>query len=91
MKTKEQRRLEQAEKSQAARRLIEDPYVLAWFEAEHAGLVRQMLEAPISDDETRRTKAIEIRVLDSLLKKIQAEAATGKAAQDEYKRTIANE
>lgn len=91
MKTKEQRRLEHAEKAQAARRLIEDPYVLAWFEAEHAGLVRQMLEATISDDETRRTKAIEIRVLDSLLKKIQAEAATGKAAQDEHKRTIANE
>lgn len=91
MKSKEQRRLEQAEKSQAARRLIEDPFVLTWFENEHSDLVRQMLQAPISDDETRRTKAIEIRVLDSLLKKIQAEAATGKQAQDEHKRTIANE
>ena len=83
MKSKEQRRLEQAERSQAARRLIEDPFVVAWFETEHSSLVRQMLEAPISDDETRRMKAIEIRVLDALLKKIQAEASTGKQPQDE--------
>lgn len=85
--SKEDRELAQAERGYAAAQLIENDVVMAWFAAHRSDLVMKMLQAPISDDQTRRDAAIEIRMIDSLKTHIEQEASKGRhAAADIEKR-----
>ena len=63
-RTKEERAQEQIERGLAASRLIEDAVVIAWFAAEHARHVSEMIAAPVADDDARRAAALKLQALD---------------------------
>lgn len=71
---------EQAQRGLAAQRLIEDDVVLAWFESRRLELIEIMIAAPVSDDETRRDAAVDLKALAGLKRHLELEAGQGKAA-----------
>lgn len=84
--SKEDRELSQAERGYAAMQLLENDVVTTWFTEHRSSLVLKMLQAPISDDQTRRDAAIEIRMIDSLKTHIEHEASKGRQASAEIEK-----
>lgn len=78
--SREDRDLSQADRGYAAAQLLESDLVVAWFEAHRSDLVKKMLSAPISDDQTRRDAAIEINAVDTLKRHLEHEASKGRQA-----------
>lgn len=84
-RTREERAQDQIDRGLAARRLIEDDVVLAWFASEHTRLVNDMIRAPVTDDEARRAAAIKLQFLSELKNHLSTEAALGRKEQEKAK------
>ncbi len=69
-----------AEKGLAAKRIIEDDVVRAWFSDERERAAERMISAAVSDDQTRRDAALEIQTLEKLWRHLETEAGLGSAA-----------
>lgn len=69
-----------AEKGLAAKRIIEDDVVRAWFSDERERVTERMISAPVHDDQTRRDAALEIQTLEKLWRHLETEAGLGSAA-----------
>lgn len=84
-RTKEERSAEQIERGMAAARLIEDAVVIAFFEAERARYVDEMVSAPVDDDGKRRAAALKLQALEDLRKYLATQAALGRREQEKAK------
>lgn len=84
-RTKEERTAHQIDRGLAAQRLIEDPVVIAYFDAEHARHVETMVNAPISDDDARRAAALKLQALKDLRSHLQTQASLGRKLQEKAK------
>lgn len=84
-RTKEERSAEQIERGMAAARLIEDAVVIAFFEAERARYVDEMVSAPVDDDGKRRAAALKLQALEDLRKHLATQAALGRREQEKAK------
>jgi hypothetical protein len=74
----------QIDRGLAAERLLGDAVVQAWFERRLADLTENMISAPITDDETRRTCAATIQLVRQLKHDLETEQTLGrKAAKDQ--------
>lgn len=81
-RSKEDRQFDQIQRGLAARRLIEDDVVLAWFEAEHSRHVETMISAAVDDDTGRRAAALQLQSLAALKRHLITEAALGRKQQE---------
>lgn len=79
---KQERSAELVERGLAAARLIEDAVVSAYFEAERARYVDEMVSAHVADDDGRRAAALKIQALDDLRKHLATQAALGRREQE---------
>lgn len=82
---KEERAQDQIERGMAAARLIEDAVVISFFESEHRRIVEEMITAPISDDESRRSAALKLQALRDLRSHLETTAAFGRNQQEKAK------
>lgn len=78
--SRENREFDQAQRGLAAKRILEDELIQAWFDTEEQRLTREMLETEIAEDEKRRTCLLEIRTLRNLRTHIRTQAGFGKKA-----------
>ncbi len=69
-----------AEKGLAAKRIVEDEIIQAWFSDERGRAAERMIAAPVSDDQSRRDAALDIQALDRLWRHLETEAGQGMAA-----------
>lgn len=69
-----------AEKGLAAKRIIEDDVVRAWFSDERERAAERMISAAVSDDQTRRDAALDVKALERLWRHLEVEAGQGVAA-----------
>lgn len=81
-RSKEDRQFDQIQRGLAARRLIEDDVVLAWFDAEHARVVQTMISAKPEDDAGRRAAALHLQALAQLKSHLTTEATLGRKQQE---------
>lgn len=81
-RTKEERAADQIDRGIAAARLIEDPVVIAFFDAERARYVDEMVSAPVEDDGKRRAAALKLQALEDLCKHLATQAALGRREQE---------
>lgn len=84
-RTKEERAADQIDRGIAAARLIEDPVVIAFFDAERKRLVDEMIAAPIADDDARRTAALKLQAIADLRSHLASTAALGRKLQEKAK------
>lgn len=77
---REERLAEQVERGIAAERLLGDELVQSWFASEIARVTEAMIGAPVSDDQTRRDCAVQLKQLRSLKAELEATAAQGRQA-----------
>jgi len=82
---KEERDADQIERGIAAARLIEDPVVIGFFDAERKRLVEEMITAPIADDDARRAAALKLQALADLKSDLITAAALGRKLQEKAK------
>lgn len=82
---KEERTQDQIERGLAAARMIEDPVVIAFLDAERKRLIDEMISAPIADDEARRAAALKLQALSELKTHLSSTAALGRKLQEKAK------
>lgn len=80
MKSQLERDAESRDRALAAIRLADDEFVSAWFAAERTEAIETMISAGVTEDDRRRSAAMQIKALDGLKSHIEATAATGRKA-----------